>query len=388
LTAIDLDTLTLLARWALGWVLLPGVPGLPERTRDAAAGPTPTVDTPEVSVVIPARNEEEALAVLLPALAAQTTPAAEILVVDDSSSDATAAVARAHGATVITAAPLPAGWTGKTWALDQGVARASGEVLVLLDADTRPAPTLLARALVSLHLLGGLVTVQPFHQMVQPYERLAALFNLIGVMGARLGRRQGSAFGPVMITRRSDYDAVGGHAAVRSAIVEDIALGRAYRASGRPVHSFAGRDVVAFRMYPKGLAQVAEGFTKNIAAGAVGIPWWTLLLIVAWLSGALVAAWELPAGLVHWATGGGPPTVASVALYVLYAGQLAVLLRPLGNFGPTALFFPLVVGFFLVIFLASLLASVRGEVTWKGRTVPTGRGPRPGSADRSPGSRS
>jgi len=370
---LDLDAVSLLVRWLLGWVLLPTVPGLPRTALRAPAGGASDPSAPsEVSVVIPARNEEDALAILLPALTAQNHRAMEVIVVDDHSTDRTAKVAADHGATVVSAAPLPPGWTGKTWAVNQGAHLARGDVLVLLDADTRPAPDLLTRLLSARQRHGGLVTVQPYHLMVRPVERLAAMFNLIGVMGARLGRRTGTAFGPVMATRKADYEATGGHALVRSAIVEDIALGREYRRRGLPVHSFGGRDAVAFRMYPHGLGQLVEGFTKNIAAGALGIPWWTLLLIVGWLSGAMVAAWELPAALVGWALGGDPPALGICVLYALYAIQLTVMLRQLGNFGPTALLFPLAMAGFLLIFIRSLLGSLRGEVTWKGRTVVTG----------------
>jgi dolichol-phosphate mannosyltransferase len=90
-----------------------------------------------VSVVIPARDEEARIAGALAPLRDERG-VTEVLVVDDRSSDATAEVARAHGARVVAGAPLPEGWTGKVWALEQGLRAATGEFVVFLDADTRP----------------------------------------------------------------------------------------------------------------------------------------------------------------------------------------------------------------------------------------------------------
>jgi 4,4'-diaponeurosporenoate glycosyltransferase len=90
----------------------------------------------QVSVIIPARNEQRRIAPLLESLGRQIRPAQEILVVDDGSIDGTAGVARDLGAAVITAPPKPDGWTGKTWACWTGSREAHGELLVFLDADT------------------------------------------------------------------------------------------------------------------------------------------------------------------------------------------------------------------------------------------------------------
>ena len=123
--------------------------------------------------------------------------------------------------------------------------------------------------------------------MLRAYERLSAMFNIIGFMGvgaaspARDAVARG-AFGPVMVTSRADYDLVGGHASVRGEIVEDIALARRYRSASLAVHAFGGGRLARFRMYPDGLGQLLEGWSKNIATGASTVPFGRLALIGFW----------------------------------------------------------------------------------------------------------
>jgi hypothetical protein len=173
-----------------------------------------------------------------------------------------------------------------------------------------------------------------------------------------------------MASRRADYLAVGGHEAVRGHVVEDRALARRYADAGLPVCAVGGREAFAFRMYRRGAFAVAQGFAKNVFAGATSTPVWLVLLIVAWLSGAMVAAWAGTLGLAEWVGGGGSPGWLAVAYYVAFAIQLGVMLRPLGNFGLTWLVFPVPLAFFLVVFVWSMVAVARGTVSWKGRRVP------------------
>ena len=94
-----------------------------------------------ITVVVPARDEAARIGPLLAAVVG-APGVAEVIVVDDESTDGTADVARSGGATVLTGEPLPAGWGGKAWALQQGLDAASGDWVVFLDADTRPSPDL------------------------------------------------------------------------------------------------------------------------------------------------------------------------------------------------------------------------------------------------------
>jgi 4,4'-diaponeurosporenoate glycosyltransferase len=359
--------------WFVGWYLCARVSTLP--LLDAV------VPEPSVSVVIPARNEADVIAELLAALADQTRPPAEVLVVDDESTDATAEVAHSAYVRVIRVAARgprarPAGWTGKAWAMWLGARAATSDVLVFLDADTHPAPTFLARAGALFSRVGGLVSVQPYHRTEQLVEKLSAVFNVVAVMGVGMSTllpnaRQTGAFGPCMVCSRVAYLERAGDPSVRSSVVEDLALARRFRDDGETVQSFAGKDVLAFRMYRHGLRELVEGWAKNFAAGASSVPVTRLVGIVAWITALLVSGAGGVRALVDAAAGDADwASAVSLLLYVAFAAQLWVMFRQVGNFGAlTAVLYPVVTLAFVAVFGWSLVRTARGEVSWKGRTI-------------------
>jgi 4,4'-diaponeurosporenoate glycosyltransferase len=362
--------------WSAGWWLLWRVPRLRAATGSAAG--ERDVAT-EVTVVIPARDEEASLPLLLASLAGQRVRPGQIVVVDDGSTDGTASIARSFpGVTLVPGTPLPEGWTGKTWALHQGVQQARGRLLVFLDADVRLAPDALGALLEEHRRRTGLLSVQPFHRTERPYERLAALFNVISVMGVGMaspGRRgrAHAAFGPCLVTTRDDYDRVGGHAAVRGEIIEDVALGRRYDEVGLPVTALGGGGLVAFRMYPDGLGQLVEGFSKNMATGAGSVPVLRTALVFAWIVAALTGVQVVAGALVGSADALAVPF--ALAVFAAFALQLGVMLRQLGDFGwPVAALYPVPLAMFVVVFARSVwLTVVRRRVEWRGRPIPLAR---------------
>jgi hypothetical protein len=360
--------ISLLVRWLLGWALGLRLPLLP-----AGAGAPDGASA--CSVLIPARNEAATLPRLLAALGRQRLRLQEVIVIDDDSSDGTAAVARQAAGTlplrVIQPPPLPAGWCGKTWALHQGVRASTGELLVFLDADTEPAPECLERLLAQRQHLGGLVSVQPWHRTERPYEQLSVLFNLVGLMAVPLGPRCGVAFGPVLATSRADYQRAGGHAAVAGKVVEDWFLAHHYEQAGLPVSAFIGDGQIAYRMYPGGLGELVTGFDKNFATAAGEVRWPWMLAVLLWLSGLFWAAWCLPASLLGWPLMGSPDPLPHALVYAAYALQLLLLTRRVGRFSWINLVFPLPVLFFLAVFLLAIVNLERGRVRWKGRSVST-----------------
>ncbi len=103
--------------------------------------------TPEVSVIVPARNEEASLADCLRTLVGQAGPSYEVIVVDDDSTDGTRAIAESFPVRIIAADPLPEGWSGKCNAAWSGAKLAKGQWLLFTDADTKHAPNSIAAGL-------------------------------------------------------------------------------------------------------------------------------------------------------------------------------------------------------------------------------------------------
>lgn len=352
------------AGWLAGTLLLWRLRTPPPTAARGLAG--------RVSVVIPARDEARNLPRLLASLAAQTEPPLEVLVVDDASTDATAAVARAGGARVLSvdASGPPAGWLGKPWACRTGAVDATGDRLLFLDADTWLAPDGVARlADAHEHLAAdGLLSVQPFHEVHRPYEQLSAVCNVVPVLASGLAApgapAPSVAFGPCLVTTLGALAAAGGFEAVRGEVVEDAALARAYRRAGRPVHGLGGGGTVRFRMYPDGPGSLVEGWTKNLSGGATRVALLPLVGAALWVTAGLSVALDAvtePTGVV---------AVAWVAL----AGQLWWMLRRLGSFHwLTAALFPIPLLAFVALFARSaLLRASRRPVTWRGRRIRSG----------------
>lgn len=359
---MDLMSITLVVRWLIGWCLMWRLPRLPDLS---------LVDSPKVSVLIPARNEENTLPHLLTALKHQTLQPYEIIVIDDQSIDATAQIAEQAGVKVVQSSPLPTGWTGKNWALKTGYTASSGDILVFLDADTEPEKDLLRRLVATVQHVGGLVSVQPYHRTEHPYELLALLFNLVGLMAIKLGAKGGVAFGPAMATRRDDYERVGGHNAVAGYVVEDWFIAHLYESAGLPASAYIGHGQLNYRMYPGGIRDLVNGFDKNFATAAGQVSWVRMFAVLLWLSALFWAAWCLPASLFGWPLVGDSSLAYNLILYLAFAIQLAVIVWPVGSFGLIALLFPIPVAFFIVVFVLAILNLERGQIEWKGRKINT-----------------
>jgi 4,4'-diaponeurosporenoate glycosyltransferase len=358
----------------LALLLIPGFLLL-WRVRPLAPAAAPGQRLPSFAVVVPARNEEARLPQLLESLARQTRRPDELIVVDDGSTDRTVPVALAAGARVLTAGERPDGWLGKSWACWQGARAARADLLLFLDADTRLEPAGCERILGERAARGGVVTVQPRHLTGSWAERFSSIFNII-VMAAinaftAFGDRLSPAgcFGPCILCGREEYFTVGGHEAVRASILEDLDLGRRFLGAGIPVHCRGGAGVISFRMYPGGLPQMVEGWSKNMARGAQGTHPLVLACIVLWIAGSLSAAFFC----VRWCVAGtAAPALEAAMFYLLYAAELSWMLARTGNFGPlSALAYPAHFAFFMFVFARSLvLTHLVGSVTWKGRRIP------------------
>jgi len=262
---------------ALPWVLpFLALPRLARRT------PSLIEARPEsgrlVSVIIAARNESSTIATVVGSILATTYHPIELLVVDDRSTDDTAAIVATFSdprLRLVRGEELPDGWYGKPWACYQGYRAAKGEILLFTDADTRHAPELLGRAVGA--LVGeeaGLVTVAPLQRCVTFWERvvmpqiwfLLALRYQPGSVNRARRERDVIANGQFILTTRQAYEAAGTHAAVRQEVAEDLALAQTFLRHGLKLHFAFAERLMETRMY-QGLSHLIEGWSKNIYLG-------------------------------------------------------------------------------------------------------------------------
>jgi 4,4'-diaponeurosporenoate glycosyltransferase len=223
---------------------------------------------------------------------------------------------------------------------------------------------------------GGLVSVQPFHDVVRPYEQLSSYFNAVSVLASGAfgphPQRRPMAFGPCLLTSRSDYERAGGHAAVRGEILDDVHLAAAFHRAGLPVTCAVGGRSVTMRSYPGGIRQLADGWTKNFASGAAAADPRSTLAAVLWVGAHHAVGVGTARALLH-------PGSHRPALWLLaWAGvawQLRSVLRRVGSFRWwTWVLFPAPLLAFDVVFARSAaLTVVRRSVRWRGRRVDLGR---------------
>ncbi|MFF4622699.1 glycosyltransferase [Nonomuraea jabiensis] len=341
------------ARLARGRRRLPPLRALPD------AGVT-------VSVVIPARDEAARIGPCLRAVLA--APAvSEVIVVDDGSRDGTAEVAASLGAKVVTAGPLPGGWVGKQWALRQGVAAAGGEVVVTLDADTRPEPG----------LFGALVGALERYDLVSAAPRFVCDGVLEQALHASMLATLVYRFGPVgpaspppphrvvangqcLAFRRDRMTEVDGFALVRDRMTDDVALARRLAAQGWTVGFLDAGSLLEVDMHDSA-GELWREWGRSLPLRDVTGPGWQVAdLAVIWLTGALP--------VLRLAV--GRPTALDAALLavrLLLAGALRGSYR---KPGAGLLLSPLLDPASAVRLTEATLRPVR---TWRGRTYPQAR---------------
>jgi glycosyltransferase involved in cell wall biosynthesis len=337
----------------------------------------PAIDTstrrPAVSVIIPARNEEACLGACLQSLVSQEDIGCEIIVVDDHSTDRTREIASSfpgQGVRVIAAGSLPRGWTGKNNAVTAGARSAVGEWLLFTDADTVHLPGSLARSLSEAKRHSAALLSYSPQQVVKTFAEKAVMPVIFAELAATFRPAQVSdpkspaaaANGQYILITREAYDAVGGHVAVAGSLLEDVALARAVKRSGRRIFFRYAGDAVRTRMY-RSFAQLREGWTKNLA---LLFPSPTRLAALRSLEFVLIVA-SFAISIASALRGHRQPAIAAGILgIILYAVFLARIRR--SHFPGDATLLAL---FGLPLFSCLLLRSKKmhahGNVNWKGR---------------------
>jgi len=328
-------------------------------------------------VIVPARDEERTIERTVRALFAQTYPALEILVINDRSTDGTGAILQRLATEdarlrVISGVEPPAGWLGKPWALHQGRQHANGQLLLFVDADVIYAPDTVSAAVSRIEESGvALMSFFPRLEMRGFWEHIAMpnlsmmAFTILPLWLANRTRVRVLAVGggPGNLVWRDDYDAAGGHEALQDSVVDDVALARLLRRSGRRTEMVRTDDLVSVRMY-HGLREVIDGFTKNCFTTFGRSYVLTFVLVILTL-----VFHVLPYVL---ALTGDVLAIASVVLITLVRVLLFTSLRyRIDN----AIFgHPLMVTLWCYILVRSAwYTGVRSELRWRGRKYDASR---------------
>lgn len=339
--------------------------------------PAPDADSPSVSILIPARNEEAAIVAAVEAALASRGVTLEVVVLDDHSEDRTAALVteiaqRDPRVRLEHAPPLPAGWCGKQHACHVLAGLARHPLLVFLDADVRLAPDGVARLAAFLRISGAdLVSGVPRQETGTLLERLLIPlihFVLLGFLPIARMRRSvhpsyAAGCGQLFLARREAYQSVGGHAMIRTTLHDGLKLPRLFRRAGRLTDLCDATDLAVCRMYHSARDTwfgLAKNATEGLASPAMIGPMSFLLLGGQVLPFALLAA---AVRLSPWAV-----------LLAVLAALLAYLPRLLGvvHFRQSllgALLHPLGILLLVAVQWFALFRSLVGRpAAWKGRS--------------------
>ncbi|MCD8101030.1 MAG: glycosyltransferase family 2 protein [Alistipes sp.] len=327
-------------------------------------------DSKRVSVLVPARNEEENIGRLLEGFKVWRDEVYELVVYDDMSADRTFAVAARYSASdgkvkVLQGSRLPAGWLGKNHACHRLSLVASGDILLFVDADVTLKKSAVVRSVNYMEKYGlQLLSVFPRQIMDNPGSRLTVplmnwiLLSLLPLKAVRLSPRPSlaAANGQFMMFTKGMYDNLVPHSRFRNSAVEDIAIIKFYKREGARVATLLGRDDIGCRMY-NNFREAVDGFSKNIFDFFGGSVTVCLLFVVA----TTVAPF--------WIFIYNGPVAGWSYLTIIIAVRISVSVASRQN---TLINVLSIVPQHIVLWIITLKAAVtrrKKNLTWKGRNI-------------------
>jgi chlorobactene glucosyltransferase len=333
---------------------------------------------PKVSILIPARNEEKRIKLLLESLVLQDYPLYEILVLDDRSTDKTLELllgfAKKHKhLKVLRGRELPEGWLGKPWACQQLSQKAKGDWLLFTDADTWHDPDMLKRSVAyavqkkadALSLINRQETGTWMEMLVVPVMVFSLVAHLPGAWALNPRspfRRFAGVGGQFILVRRKVYQALGGHGSVRNEIVEDLSFGKELVRKSFRVVLGNGSDFTHCRMYGNA-GEVWDGFSKNMfPATRFSLPRMALVILELLGVGAapflgLFLGFASPLFLPCLALALSQWGVRLAHAHYFRMSRLSILFHPLGSI------------LFALIGMNSVRWFLSGRGRWKGRSL-------------------
>lgn len=320
-----------------------------------------------VSILVPMRNEADNVTGVITGLLAQTELAErEIIVLNDHSTDHTATLLDSYPISVLTGKNLPSGWLGKNFACYQLSQAAQGDFLVFVDADVRLTPTAVSAAIGEMERLNW--------DFASPYPRQIARtflevliqpllqWSWFATVPLRIAEKfhvssMAVANGQFFIIRKTAYAKVGGHSAIKSDVLDDIALARTLLKSGFRGGVMEASDIASCRMYDNA-RDLINGYRKSLwrAFGSI----WGSALAIGFLAISALAPWwfAFHGELIGWiGAGAGVLSRAIVAIRTRSRWHLALL-------------HPLAIASLIALILWSWWGKVRGTLTWRERAIP------------------
>jgi glycosyltransferase involved in cell wall biosynthesis len=340
----------------------------PNSTAPSASPP------PSITAIVPARNEEAVIAACIESLALRPE-IAEILIVNDQSTDKTAAIVRSLTIKIphlrlLETQEVPAGWVGKNNAVFLGSKEAKSPWLLFTDADAELQPSATARALqIAQETSAALISFSP-EQVTQSwhekalipfvYSRLAKHFSYDDVNNP--ASPAAAANGQFLMIQRDAYNSIGGHASVAAEVLEDVALAKRAKGAGFRLWFGSGQGIVRVRMY-RSFGAMWQGWRKN------------LYLLV---GGSPRAAFRELESTIPWAAliiillGIKIPFAAFVGVCLLLLRQFTYGLEISRNHYPFKfiIYYVPAVALYAGVLWASYRGHAKGKVQWKGREVP------------------
>lgn len=364
---------------ALTWLGILLLPWRPWDSREVleACPDAPEADLSEVTVLIPARNEAELIGTTLAGLNAQGHRL-KIVLVDDQSTDDTAEIARASGIEdlrIIPGEPRPSGWSGKLWALEQGMRYVATPLVLLIDADIELQPGILPTLLRKMETRGvPFISLMAALRMATFWERLlmpAFIYFFKMVYPFRLSNSRftgvAAAAGGCILLQRRLLDEIGGFKALRGELIDDCALARRVKSLGCRIWIGLTHSVVSRRAY----ARLTSIWNMVARTAFTQLGYSTLLLVL--VTAVMAMMFGLPvAGLFF--SGNAAKFLSAGALGAMFLSYRPTL-KFYGRSTRWAAAMPLIGILYLAMTWTSAIRAWSGEgAEWKGRSYPKFKG--------------
>ena len=323
----------------------------------------------EISVIIPMRNEAENIPELIENLRGQKHLShVQYLILNDNSEDETLALLNQHTAglnnfTVIDGAELPAGWIGKTWALQQLLRASNGEIIISIDADVRLESDAISRA-VTLLKSSELDFLSPYpaqlaytwsEKLIQPLLQWSWMSTVILRIAESTSRpSMVVANGQFFVVRREALEKAGGYEAVKADVLDDVFLGRALVKSGSHGCVANGASIASTRMYSS-WKEIESGYGKSLHVAFGSIFGSLIAIAFLFLTGIAPLIAGIYGSYVAWYAYGAVTLTRTMSSIKSGRNGLDGFLHPISSA--------------LLIYLIIYSWIMRGEVQWKGRTL-------------------